>query len=119
MLDAMLAAELGDDVLEGDPTVRRLERAYAEWVGKEDALYLPSGTIANQVALGAWPHPGEEFLAERSAHVVQWEAGAAAALHGLQSQTLSAPDGRLDPDEVAGALRLDSIHCPRTTLLCV
>jgi threonine aldolase len=119
MLAAMFAAELGDDVLEGDPTVRRLERAYAEWVGKPGALYLPSGTMANQVALGAWTRPGDELIAERSAHVVQWEAGAAAALHGLQTQTLTAPDGRLDPDEIEAAIRHDSIHCPRTALVCV
>jgi threonine aldolase len=119
MLAAMLAAELGDDVLEGDPTVRRLEEAFAAWVGKEGAIYLPSGTMANQVALGAWTRPGEELIAEQSAHVVQWEAGAAAALHGIQVQTLRAPDGRLDPDQVAAAIRLDSIHCPRTRLLCL
>jgi threonine aldolase len=119
MLAAMLSAELGDDVLDGDPTVRRLEQAYAEWVGKEGALFLPSGTMANQVALGAWTRPGEEFVAERSAHVVQWEAGAAAALHGIQAQTVSAPDGRIDPDELARILRPASIHCPRTRLLCL
>jgi threonine aldolase len=119
MLDAMFRAELGDDVLEGDPTVRALERAFAEWVGKEGALFLPSGTMANQVAIGAWTRPGDEMVAERSAHVVQWEAGAAAALHGVQVQTLTAPDGRLDPDELAAAIRDDSIHCPRTALVCV
>ena len=119
MLAAMLAAELGDDVLEGDPTVRRLERAYAEWVGKPGALYLPSGTMANQIAIGAWTRPGDELIAERSAHVVQWEAGAAAALHGVQTQTHSASDGRLDPDELAAAFRDDSIHTPRTALVCV
>ncbi|MSR63397.1 MAG: aminotransferase class I/II-fold pyridoxal phosphate-dependent enzyme [Planctomycetes bacterium] len=119
MRAAMFSAELGDDVLEGDPTVRALERAYAAWVGKAGALYLPSGTMANQIALGAWTHPGEEFIAERSSHVVQWEAGGAAALHGLQAQTLIAPDGRLEPTEVERAIRMDSIHCPRTTLLCV
>lgn len=119
MLDAMVAAELGDDVLDGDPTVRRLEQAYARWVGKEGALFLPSGTMANQVALGAWTRPGDELVAERSAHVVQWEAGAAAALHGIQAQTLAAPDGRLDPDELARSLRPASIHCPRTRLLCL
>jgi threonine aldolase len=119
MRAAMLSAELGDDVLEGDPTVQRLERTYAEWVGKDGALYLPSGTMANQIALGAWTRPGEDFLAERSAHVVQWEAGAAAALHGLQAQVLDAPDGRVDPAAFERALRLDSIHCPRTSLLCV
>lgn len=119
MLECMLSAELGDDVLEGDPTVKRLEKTYAEWVGKAGALYVPSGTMANQIALGAWTHPGEEFLVERSAHIVQWEAGAAAALHGIQAQTLSAPDGRLDPAEIERAIRHDSIHCPRTTLLCL
>jgi len=65
MLEAMLRAELGDDVLEGDPTVRRLERAYAEWVGKDGALYLPSGTMANQIAVGVWTRPGEELVAYR------------------------------------------------------
>jgi threonine aldolase len=119
MRAAMLAAELGDDVLDGDPTVQRLERAYAAWVGKAGALYLPSGTMANQIALGAWTQPGQEFVAERSAHVVQWEAGAAAALHGIQAQTLTAPDGRLDPEELARSIRSDSIHCPRTTLVCL
>jgi threonine aldolase len=119
MLAAMLAAELGDDVLEGDPTVQRLERAYAEWVGKEGALYLPSGTMANQIAIGAWTRPGDELVAERSAHVLQWEAGAVAALHGVQAQTLDAPDGRLDPDELERAIRYDSVHTPRTRLVCV
>lgn len=119
MLEAMMRAELGDDVLEGDPTVRRLERAYAEWVGKEGALYLPSGTMANQIAIGAWTRPGDELVAERSAHVLQWEAGAVAALHGVQAQTLDAPDGRLDPDALARAVRLDSVHCPRMALVCV
>lgn len=119
MLECMLSAELGDDVLEGDPTVKRLEKAYAEWVGKDGALYVPSGTMANQIALGAWTHPGEEFLVERSAHIVQWEAGSAAALHGIQAQTLTAPDGRLDPAEIERSIRHDSIHCPKTTLLCL
>ena len=119
MLAAMLKAELGDDVLEGDPTVQRLERAYAEWVGKEGALYLPSGTMANQIAVGAWTRPGEELVAERSAHVLQWEAGAVAALHGVQAQALDAPDGRLDPAAIARAIRLDSVHCPRMRLVCV
>ena len=119
MLESMLTAELGDDVLEGDPTVKRLEQTYAEWVGKDGALYVPSGTMANQIALGAWTHPGEEFLVERSAHIVQWEAGAAAALHGIQAQTLTAPDGRLDPAEIERSIRHDSIHCPKTTLLCL
>jgi len=119
MLEAMVAAELGDDVLEGDPTVRRLERAYAAWVEKPGALFVPSGTMANQIAIGAWTRPGDELVAERSAHVLQWEAGGVAALHGVQAQALDAPDGRLSPVGFVAALRLASVHCPRTSLLCV
>lgn len=119
MREAMFRAELGDDVLEGDPTVRRLEQAFARWVEKDGALYLPSGTMANQIAIGAWTRPGDELVAERSAHVLQWEAGGAAALHGVQAQTVRAPDGRIDPDEFESLLRLDSVHCPRTALLCL
>ena len=118
MREAMLRAELGDDVLEGDPTVRALEERFARWVGKEGALFLPSGTMANQVAIGAWTRPGEEMIAERSAHVVQWEAGAAAALHGVQTQTLSAPDGSLDPAELEGAIRQRSLHTPHEADYC-
>ena len=119
MRAAMAAAEVGDDVLDGDPTVGRLEELCARLLGKHGALFVPSGTMANQVALGAWTRPGDELIAERSAHVVTWEAGAPGFLHGLQTQTLSADDGRLDPGEVRAALRPRSIHCPRTALLCV
>ncbi len=119
MLEAMVAAELGDDVLDGDPTVRALERACADWLGKEGALFLPSGTMGNQVAIGAWTRPGDEVVAERSAHVLQWEAGALAALHGAQAVALQAPDGRFDPDQLRSAIRLPSIHSPRTALVCV
>ena len=72
----MAAAEVGDDVLDGDPTVRALEERVAAWVGQPGALFVPSGTMANQVALGAWTRPGDEVVVERSAHVVCWESGA-------------------------------------------
>jgi threonine aldolase len=119
MRAAMAAAEVGDDVLDGDPTVRRLEQRAAELLGKEGALFVPSGTMANQVALGSWTRPGDEIVVERSAHVVCWEAGAPGALHGVQALTLHAPDGRLDPDEVRSVVRMRSTHCPRTALVCV
>lgn len=117
MRAAMLAAEVGDDVLDGDPTVRALERAAAERLGKERALFVPSGTMANQIAIGTWLAPGDELICERSSHVVCWESGAVAALHGVQSLTLHAPNGQLDPAEVRAACRIDSVHCPRTRLL--
>jgi threonine aldolase len=119
MRAAMAAAEVGDDVLDGDPTVRALEEEGAAWLGKPGALYVPSGTMANQVALGAWTRPGDELIAEREAHVLVYEAGAAGALHGLQAITLTGTAGALDPAEVAAALRPDYVHCPRTGLICV
>ncbi len=119
MLAAITGAELGDDVLDGDPTVRRLEELAARRLGKERALFVPSGTMANQVALGAWTRPGDEIIAERTSHIVTWEAGAAGYLHGLQSVTLDSPRGPLEPAQLTRALRADSLHCAKTALICV
>lgn len=118
MREAMLSAELGDDVLDGDPSVRRLEEAGAAWLGKHGALYVPSGTMANQVALGAWTRPGDEIVVQRWAHVTTFEGGAAGMLHGLQSITIGGLEGAISAQEVSAALRPDFIHCPRTALVC-
>jgi len=119
MRRAMLAAEVGDDVLDGDPTVRRLEVAAADWLGKRHALFVPSGTMANQVALGAWTRPGDEVVVERDAHILRWEAGAMGANHGLQAVTLWGEFGVLDPEEVRSVIRAPYVHAPRTGLVCV
>src|SRR6187397_672619 len=97
MRKAMAEAEVGDDVLDGDPTVARLEERVAALLGKEAALFVPSGTMGNQVALGVWTRPGDEIVIERSGHMVAWEAGAPGFVHGVQPVTLHAEDGRLDP----------------------
>ncbi len=119
MRAAMLDAEVGDDVLDGDPTVRSLEEQAAEWLGKERALFVPSGTMANQVALGAWTKPGDEIVCQRWAHVTTYEGGAAGFLHGVQSLTLGDRSGRMDPAQVEEAVRPDFIHCPNTALICM
>jgi len=119
MRRAMAEAEVGDDVLDGDPTVRELEREAARWLGKQDCLFVPSGTMANQVAIGAWMRPGDELVVEREAHVLRWEAGAAAANHGVQCVSLPGRRGALDPDEVLRTIRSRNIHSPRTGLVCV
>jgi threonine aldolase len=119
MLEAMFRAEVGDDVLDGDPTVAALERRVADLLGKDGAWFVPSGTMANSVAIGSWTRHGDEILLERSAHMVQWEAGAAGALHGVQSTTIVADDGRMPLDELRRSIRLRSLHCPKTTLICV
>ena len=118
MRAAMADAEVGDDVLDGDPTVRRLEAHVAGWLGKDGALFVPSGTMANQVALGVLTRPGEEMIVEHSSHIVRWEAGAAAALFGVQTVTLLAEDGLLSTDAIRAALRTDRTHSPRSSLIC-
>ena len=119
MRAAVLEAEVGDDVLDGDPTVRALEAEAAAWLGKPRALFVPSGTMANQVALGAWTRPGDEIVCQRWAHVTTFEGGAAGFLHGVQSLTLGGRDGRMDAEQVREAIRPDFIHCPRTALVCL
>lgn len=119
MRAAMLDAVVGDDVLDGDPTVRALEEQAAAWLGKPRALFVPSGTMANQVALGAWTRPGDEMVCQRWAHVTTFEGGAAAFLHGVQSLTIGGRDGHMAPEEVVEAVRPDFIHCPKTALICL
>ncbi|MCP3914753.1 MAG: aminotransferase class I/II-fold pyridoxal phosphate-dependent enzyme [bacterium] len=119
MRTAMAEAEVGDDVLDGDPTVQRLERAAAEWLGMPRALFVPSGTMANQVALGAWTRPGDEIVVQRWAHITTYESGAAGYLHGLQSITIGGRGGDMDPEAVREAIRPIYEHCPRTALVCL
>ena len=119
MREAMATAEVGDDVLDGDPTVGRLEQYTAQWLGKQRAIFLPSGTMANQIALGAWTSPGDEIVVQRWAHCTTYEGGAVGGLHGLQTITLGNLDGALDPEEVREAIRPDYAHCPRTALICL
>ena len=119
MRECMATAEVGDDVLDGDPSVRALEDAVAAWLGKERALFVPSGTMANQVAVGAWCRPGDELVAQTDAHIVLYEAGALAALHGVQSVTLPGRGGIYSRDELSAVVRPAYVHCARTALVCV
>ena len=101
MRAAMAEAEVGDDGFGDDPTVRRLEAAFAELVGKETALFVPSGTMANQIALRVLAPAGSVALCGRRSHVVVREVGAAGTNGGAQLVTLDDADGTLDPTEVA------------------
>src|ERR671939_1961632 len=83
MRRAMAEAEVGDDVLDGDPTVARLEAAVAERLGKERALFFPSGTMANQAAVWLLARRGTEVLLDADAHIIHWEMAGAAALSGV------------------------------------
>lgn len=119
MRAAMAEAEVGDDVLEGDPTTRRLEETVAGLLGKEASLYFPSGTMANQTALATLGRWGGEAVVEAGAHVFHYEEGAAAALSGLQLHPVQTPDGVLTPEHLDIAVRPASRYLPRTALVCV
>lgn len=119
MRHAIAHAEVGDDVLDGDPTTRRLETRVAALLGHEAALFFPSGTQANQVALGLHARPGEEVITEAKAHLLHYEQAGAAALWGVQLRTVDTADGVLSPDMVAPLVRGDAAYFPRTAALAV
>ncbi len=118
MRAAMAAAEVGDDVYGEDPTVNRLQAVAAELTGKEGALFMPSGTMANQVAVRAWTEPGDALMAARDAHVYLYEGGGAAALSGVQAALIGS-DGLFRLEDVQAAAAPDDIHFARTRLVCV
>jgi len=117
----MAEAEVGDDVLDGDPTVGRLESRVAAMLGKERALFFPSGTMANQT--GIWVHtsPGTEVLLDANAHIINWEMAGAAALSGVQVRPITPGEGRLvcSAADLERSLRPASIHAPVASLVCV
>ncbi len=118
MLDAMLNAETGDDVYADDPTVNQLQAYAAEISGKQAALFLPTGTQANLVALLSHCQRGEEYIAGQGAHNYLYEAGGAAVLGSIQPQPIdAAPDATLPLDAVAAKIKADDIHFARTRLL--
>ncbi|PZC41570.1 MAG: threonine aldolase [Chloroflexi bacterium] len=120
MRTAMSAAEVGDDVYAEDPTLNALEAAAATRLGKEAALFVPSGTMANLVALLTHCQPGDEVLLGDQAHIVRAEVGGAARLGGLLLTTLpNAADGTMDPASIRAAARNANLHHPPTTLLAL
>ncbi len=119
MWEAMQAAALGDDVLGDDPTVSELEALAARMVGKESAVFVPSGTMGNQMALASWCAPGDAILIEEEAHVLYYEVGAPALIAGVVSWTLPSDRGTMDPANVERHVLKRNIHTPGTTLLCL
>ncbi len=119
MRRAMAAAEVGDDDYGEDPTVRALEEAFAERVGKPAALFVPSGTMANQIAFRVLSTPGTAVVAGRRQHVVAYEYGAAARNSSVQFHTLDDLDGMIDPPSVAGARAAASYHQPAVSLVSI
>ena len=119
MRDAMATAEVGDDVFGDDPTVLRLESRVAAILGKDAALFTPSGTMANQLALRAHTEPGDEILLDANAHIYYYETGAPAALAGVMCRCLPGVRGIFSAADIEAALRPADQHFSPTKLVCV
>jgi len=120
MRQAMARAEVGDDVFGEDPTVNRLQEMGAERMGKEAALYVPSGTMANLVCLLSHCGRGDEIYLGDQSHIFIYEAGSSAAVGGIHPHPLhNNQDGTLDLEEIEAAVRPDDSHFPRSRLLCL
>ncbi len=115
----MADAEVGDDVLDGDPTTRRLEAVVAERLGKERALFFPSGTMANQAAIWVHTRPGTEIFVDADSHIVLWEMAGTAALAGVQLRMMVPASKSLKADDLAAAFRHPSSESAETTLVCL
>lgn len=120
MRHAMAGAEVGDDVFGDDPTVRALEERAAALLGKEAALFVPSGTMGNLLAVMTHTRPGDEILLGDQSHIFQYELGGAARIANVLTRPLANhEDGAMDPAAVAAAIRQENLHSPGTTLLCL
>jgi threonine aldolase len=105
MRKAMFDAEVGDDVYGEDPTINRLEGRAAELMGREAAVYVPTGTMGNQIAIHLHTHPGSEVVAEAGSHIFNFEMGAMATLSGALPRAIETPDGILTPNQVEKAIQ--------------
>jgi threonine aldolase len=114
MRRAMAEAPVGDDVYREDPTIERLQEMVADLLGKEAALFVPSGTMSNQLCLRTLTHAGDEVIVHEDAHVLHYEGGSAAALSGLQLRPVAGPFGVLSSEAVEAAIRPPGEHFART-----
>lgn len=120
MLDTMALADLGDDVYEDDPTVNELEAYSAKRFGKEAALFVPSGTFGNQLALLTHTRRGDEVIVASDAHIMVHEVGAAAVIAGVQMRTFDIEaERRLPIKKIESLIRVEDIHYPDTGLICL
>jgi threonine aldolase len=119
MRAAMSAAEVGDDVFDEDPTVHRLEERVAALLGKEAALFVPSGTMSNQIAVKIHTQPGDELLCDVGCHIYNYEGGAPAILSGVTCRTVEGDYGIVEPAQFEDKIRPDDPHQVRTRLVCL
>ena len=119
MRRVMAEAEVGDDVIDIDPATERLQRHVAEFLGKEAAIFMPSGSMTNQIAIRVHCQPGDEFICETDCHVYNYEQAAFAQLSGVVSRTVQGINGRLKREQFQGLVRPSGDHLVQTRLVCL
>ncbi len=119
MLQAMFEAPLGDDVFNEDPTINELENYAATLFGKEAALFCPSGTMTNQIAINVHTRPGNELIADVNAHIYNYEGGGISKNSGVQARLLQGDRGRLNASQIEAAIQADYDWLSNTTLVCL
>ncbi len=119
MIQAMHSAEVGDDVYGEDPTINQLEKLAADKVGMEAAVFVPSGTMGNQISVMAHTERGDEVVMESESHIYYYEVGGLAVLSGIQPYLVQGEHGILNSEKIERGLRTKNIHFPRTSLICL
>ena len=119
MRQAIANAEVGDDVIDTDPAVERLQSLCSEMLGMEAAIFMPSGSMTNQIAIRVHCRPGDEFICESGCHIYNYEQGAFAQLSGVSSKTVDGDFGVLHVDQLRNLIRPDNEHLVRTRLVCL
>jgi threonine aldolase len=119
MRNAMATAEVGDDVFGDDPTINALQEYAADLLGKEAGLFVPTGSMGNQVSLGALARPGDEVVCEANAHFLHYEGGSVAAHLGLMMRPVPGESGVINADQVAGVIRSGTEHNPHTAVVAM
>lgn len=119
MLDAMFSARVGDDVFGDDPTVNQIEQKISNMFGMESAIFCPSGTMTNQIAINVHTNPGDEVICDRLSHIYNYEGGGIASNSGVSTRLLAGDKGRFVASDVIENINPDDIHFPITSLVSI
>ncbi len=119
MLKAMMKAKVGDDVYGEDPTVKQLQKRIAKIFGKESALFVPSGTMGNEISIKVHTQPGDEIIVEQDSHIFVYETAGPSLLSGVQMKTIIGRNGSMTAEQIKNAIRPKVYYLPNTKLICV